>query len=147
MFLISFLGKSTTGENVALLLLQEGLAELRKLNAVAAEKNPVYHQLMVAEESAKSSQKGRWSSNPVDAVREVIWSLDEPRTFVDKYKGKRLHGIVEYVRDGSTLHVTLLPDTLDEGPVYHSITLSLSGIKAPTVRYEEGKQVTSARSS
>ncbi|THD19388.1 Staphylococcal nuclease domain-containing protein 1 [Fasciola hepatica] len=136
-----FIGKSTNGENIALLLLEEGLAELRKLNAVAAEKNPVYQQLMVAEELAKSSQKGRWSTDALDAVREVIWSLDEPRTFVDKYKGKRLHGVVEYVRDGSTMQITLLPDTLDEGTVFYNIMLSLSGIKAPAVRFEDGKQV------
>ncbi|VDP21407.1 unnamed protein product [Echinostoma caproni] len=125
--------KSTNGENIAVMLLEEGLAELRKLNAVAAEKNPVCQQLMAAEESAKSTGKGRWSSNPVNAVREVVWSVDEPRSLVDKYKGKRLHGVVEYVRDGSTMQVTLIPDTLDEGSVYYNIMISLSGIKAPTV--------------
>ncbi|KAF6771918.1 hypothetical protein AHF37_09691 [Paragonimus kellicotti] len=135
-----YLGKSANGENIARSLLEEGLAELRKLNAPAADKNATYQQLLAAEESARSLGKGRWSPNQSSAVRDVVWSISDPKSFVDKRKRQQTRGIVEYVRDGSSMQLTLLPDVPGSNTFYN-IMLSLSGVRAPVIRMEDGKQV------
>ncbi|CAL8069466.1 unnamed protein product [Calicophoron daubneyi] len=134
-----YLGRSTKGENIALLLVQEGLGEVRKLSPALAEKNALYQELLAAEATAKSLGKGKWSADQSRATREIVWSIDDPRGFVDKNRGTRLRGIVEYVRDGSSFQITLLPS--EEHGVYYNVVLSISGIKAPAVRYEDGKPV------
>ncbi|KAF6771917.1 hypothetical protein AHF37_09690 [Paragonimus kellicotti] len=139
-----YLGKSANGENIARSLLEEGLAELRKLNAPAADKNATYQQLLAAEESARSLGKGRWSPNQSSAVRDVVWSISDPKSFVDKRKRQQTRGIVEYVRDGSSMQLTLLPDVPGSNTFYN-IMLSLSGVRAPVIRMEDGKQRTSSK--
>ncbi|KER33498.1 hypothetical protein T265_00614 [Opisthorchis viverrini] len=136
-----YLGKSTAGENIARSLVEAGLAEVRRLNAALAEKNPQYQELLAAEEAAKSTGRGKWSPEPTGAVREVIWNIEDPRAFIDAHKGQRIPGVVEYVRDGSSLQVTLLPGPSTPPHLYYNVMLSLSGIKAPTIRFEDGKQV------
>ncbi|KAK1358047.1 hypothetical protein POM88_051303 [Heracleum sosnowskyi] len=46
---------------------------------------------------------------------------------VEEYGGREIKAIVEYVKDGSTLHVYLLPD-------YHHVRVFVAGVKAPSIR-------------
>lgn len=55
-------------------------------------------------------------------VRDIKWSVENPRNFVDKFSGKPVKAVIEHVRDGSTVRAFLLPD-------FYHITLMISGIR------------------
>jgi staphylococcal nuclease domain-containing protein 1 len=59
-------------------------------------------------------------------VRDIKWSIDNLRNFVDKCGRKPIKAVVENVRDGSTVRVLLLPD-------FYHITLMISGIKVSII--------------
>lgn len=54
--------------------------------------------------------------------REIKWSMENMRMFVDKQNYKPIKAIIEHVRDGSTVRAFLLPD-------FYHITLMISGIR------------------
>jgi staphylococcal nuclease domain-containing protein 1 len=75
------------------------------------------------EEQAKSQGLGKWAKDSVDLhVRNLKYTIENPTNFVDASRKKPIDAIIEYVRDGSTYRVLLLPS-------YQNITLQLSGIK------------------
>ncbi|KAF7998494.1 hypothetical protein HCN44_010902 [Aphidius gifuensis] len=124
-----WLGKDKeSGINVAELLVSEGLATVKRDN-----RNPTPAQLRLQEleDIARSVGKGKWSADPLSQhVRDVKWTVDNPRALVDKYGGKPVKAIVEHVRDGSTVKAFLLPD-------FYHITLMLSGIRCPQFKSDE----------
>ncbi|XP_063980278.1 staphylococcal nuclease domain-containing protein 1 [Diachasmimorpha longicaudata] len=124
-----WLGKDkNTGQNVAELLVSEGLAtvkrDLRNLN-------DTQKRLIELEDAAKSAGKGLHSGAPSsEHIRDVKWTIENPRALVDKYNGKRVKAIIEHVRDGSTVKAFLLPD-------FYHVTLMLSGIRCPQIKSDE----------
>ena len=84
--------------------------------------NPDVLHLIELEETAKVASKGKWG--PPSPKREVLYEVDEPQRLVNK----SFDGIVEHVRDGSTLRVAL---ALELNKRYQVITLMLSGIRCP----------------
>jgi staphylococcal nuclease domain-containing protein 1 len=122
-----YLGKDNTGENINDALVSAGLVEVRRSNKGGEEES----RLIALEEEAKSHSLGKWSKTEPesDHVRDVKYTLDNPTHFVDSFKQKAQEAIIEYVRDGSTLRVLLLPS-------YHNVTVQLSGIKCPSFKRE-----------
>lgn len=55
-------------------------------------------------------------------IRDIKWSVENMRAFVDKHQYKPIKAIIEHVRDGSTVRAFLLPD-------FYHITLMISGIR------------------
>jgi staphylococcal nuclease domain-containing protein 1 len=108
-------------ENINETMVNEGLVEVvrKQQNKDNAE---VLH-LIELEESAKIASKGKWSSTPSEK-REVIYEVEEPAKLVNK----TFAGIVEHVRDGSTLRVALV---IEPKVKYQMITLMISGIRCP----------------
>lgn len=110
-----------TSPNVTELLVQEGLVQVRKDSA--RQPSPELQRLIDLEESAKSSGKGKWSNVPTsESVRNIKWSHENPRSFVDQLAGRPVDAIIEHVRDGSTVRAFLLPE-------FQYITLMISGIR------------------
>ncbi|XP_048004944.1 staphylococcal nuclease domain-containing protein 1 isoform X2 [Leguminivora glycinivorella] len=119
-------GKDTTkDENVTEALLAEGLAKVRE----GGRNIPQLKRLVEIEDIAKSQGKGIWGSDISGHVRDIKWTIDNPKQFVNKYNGQPIKAIIEYVRDGSTVRLCLLPD-------FHQITLMLSGIRCPAVKQD-----------
>jgi staphylococcal nuclease domain-containing protein 1 len=126
-----YLGKDTTGENINDALISAGLVEVRRTNKGGEEES----RLIALEDQAKSHNLGKWSKSPEsEHVRDVKYTLENPTNFVDSFRQKTVDGIVEYVRDGSTLRVLLLPS-------YHNVTVQLSGIKCPGFKRENDVDV------
>nr|CAG4645365.1 EOG090X01F7 [Lynceus sp. MCZ IZ 141354] len=125
-----YLGKDpATGENLVESLINEGLVTVRQ---EGVRSSPELTKLVDLENAAKSAGKGKWASTP-GLVRDIKWTVDNPRQFVDKFNGKPINAVVEHVRDGSTLRLFLLPD-------FQYITLMLSGIRCPGFKLDnEGK--------
>jgi len=114
-----------TGVDVALALVEEGLAKCRD--------NCQDASLTEAQERAKDAKKGVWSDECSKHIRKITWEVENPRTIVDKYNGKPIAAVVEHVRDGTTLRLMLLPD-------FFQITLMLSGVRSPATKLgPEGK--------
>lgn len=110
---------AATGENVVEGLISEGLVTVRQ----EARNSPELARLQELEQAARAAGKGRWAaSGHADHVRDIKWSVDNPRQFVEKARGKPIPAVVEHVRDGSTMRLFLLPD-------FHHITLMVSGVR------------------
>nr|XP_023647180.1 staphylococcal nuclease domain-containing protein 1 [Paramormyrops kingsleyae] len=123
-----YLGKDTSGENIAESLVAEGLATVRREGIRGT--NPDQARLCDLEDQAKSVKKGMWSEGGGShTIRELKYSIENPRNFVDSMHQKPVNAIIEHVRDGSVVRALLLPD-------YYLVTVMLSGIKCPTFKRE-----------
>ncbi|KAK2563698.1 Staphylococcal nuclease domain-containing protein 1 [Acropora cervicornis] len=112
-----FLQKGQELENITESIVSEGLVELIDL-----------------EELAKSDGRGKWSADASNHVREIKWSLETPRHFLDANQGKEFNAVIEHVRDGCTVRAFLLPD-------FYHVTVMFTGIKCPMIRREGDKEI------
>lgn len=112
-------------ENLTEALVAEGLAKVRD----GGRNIPQLKRLVELEEIAKSQGKGIWGTDLQEHVRDIKWNVENTKAFVNKCNGQPIKAIIEYVRDGSTVRLCLLPD-------YTTITLMLSGIRCPAVRQD-----------
>ncbi|XP_037069831.1 LOW QUALITY PROTEIN: staphylococcal nuclease domain-containing protein 1-like [Pollicipes pollicipes] len=111
-----------TGENLVETLVSEGLVQVRRENLRESAA-----KLVELEDTAKAQGKGKWAPDASSQVRDITWSVENPRVLVEKFGGKPVSAVIEHVRDGSTMRAFLLPD------MYH-VTVMLSGVRCPTVR-------------
>jgi len=117
----------TTGVDVALRLIEEGLATVRD--------NCHDEALKAAQETAKAAGKGLHGEGASSHVRNITWDLGEGGglKLVEQHKGKPIQAVVEHVRDGTTLRLFLLPEMIH-------ITLQMSGVRSPQTKLgAEGK--------
>lgn len=126
-----YLGKDTTGENIAESLVNEGLVEVRKTGIRMDDQQT---KLMQLEEVAMVAKKGKWGDDAAEHVREVKWVVENPRAFVDSCKNKEIDAVIEHVRDGCTIRAFLLPS-------FQYVTIMFTGIRTPMFKMEEGKSV------
>ncbi|XP_057179611.1 staphylococcal nuclease domain-containing protein 1 [Triplophysa rosa] len=123
-----YLGKDTSGENIAESLVAEGLATVRREGMRG--NNPDLARLSDLEDQARASKKGLWSEGGgSQTVRDLKYSIENPRNFVDSLHQKPVNAIIEHVRDGCTVRALLLPD-------YYLVTVMLSGVKCPSFKRE-----------
>ncbi|KAJ8938450.1 hypothetical protein NQ314_011486, partial [Rhamnusium bicolor] len=117
-----FLGKDfSTAENISESLVSEGLVTVRR---EGVRQTPELTRLVELEDAAKSAGKGKWGTGASEHVRDIKWSVENMRAFVDKHQYKPIKALIEHVRDGSTVRAFLLPD-------FYHITLMISGIRCP----------------
>lgn len=130
-----YLGKDSSGENLTEALVSEGLAEVKPGRGNPDE---ALQRLMALQETAKAQQKGKWGpdSEVKKHVRNITWSVDNPRMFVDSLHQKAQDAVIEHVRDGSTVRALLLPSF-----VY--VTVQMSGCRSPQIELGAGGVVTS----
>uniref|UniRef100_H2ZBR1 Staphylococcal nuclease domain-containing protein n=2 Tax=Ciona savignyi TaxID=51511 RepID=H2ZBR1_CIOSA len=120
-----YLGTDTTGENLNLMQVQEGFAEVRRVNV--RSDNTEHASLIEAEDQAKATGRGKWvEPRPDDAVRNISWTIENSRNFVDSYRGQPIPAVIEHVRDGCTMRASL--------QTHHQITFMLSGVKCPMIK-------------
>ncbi|KAK1358039.1 hypothetical protein POM88_051295 [Heracleum sosnowskyi] len=123
-------------KNVAFYVVAHGWAKLktvRDLDKDRGEFSPYLKELKKWEDKAKENGAGCWSKAS-GSVRNLPPSLvgdpnknGEITRLVVENKGTEVQAIVEYVRDGSTLHVYLLPD-------YQHVRVFVAGVQAPSMR-------------
>ncbi|XP_031552715.1 staphylococcal nuclease domain-containing protein 1-like [Actinia tenebrosa] len=113
-------------ENVTESIVAEGLVDVRRGGIKPSDGQT---KLIDLEELAKTQNKGKWGSNANEHIREITWTVDKPRHFLETHSGKEISAIVEHVRDGCTVRVFLLPS-------FHHLTIMLTGIKCPMVKRE-----------
>jgi len=120
---VLYMGKDTSGENVTESLISEGLVDVRQSGI--RKEDPGQISLIQLEEAAKTAGKGKHAPEGVsDHVRQVKWTIDNPRHFVDSHHQKPIDAVIEHVRDGCTVRAFLLPN-------FDYVTVMLAGIKCP----------------
>jgi len=118
--------------NITRIMVKKGLLKVRKNDRNNSEEHEYLTQL---EQQAQKENKGLWAKDVTAGKREVSWKIDpsEAKAFFNKYKGKKLDGTIEQVRDGSTVRVAIkIPDI--KFPTYQYIVLLISGIRAPVYK-------------
>ncbi|XVF08565.1 hypothetical protein REPUB_Repub07fG0014100 [Reevesia pubescens] len=122
-------------KNVAMLVVSEGWAKVKEQGQQKGEVSPFLSELIRLEEQAKQQGLGQWSKVPgarEAAVRDLPPSAVGDPSNLDAMgllaanKGKPMEGIVEQVRDGSTVRVYLLPD-------FQFVQVFVAGIQAPSM--------------
>lgn len=132
---VIYLGSDpNTAPNMTELLVQEGLVTVRKDNSRTP--SPELQRLVDLEEAAKAAGKGKWGSAPANEhIRNIKWTQENQRSFVDQLAGKPVNAIIEHVRDGSTVRAFLVPhaDYMNQVPDFQYITLMISGIRVSLI--------------
>ncbi|KAJ6253227.1 staphylococcal nuclease domain-containing protein [Anaeramoeba flamelloides] len=85
-------------------------------------------QLVEAEEEAKESKIGIWTQNK-KKQQESIRKIETSAPKETLLKTKKFKGIVEYVKDGSTVRLILLPN-------FYQIVMYLAGVQSPGFKRE-----------
>uniref|UniRef100_A0A646QDV8 Staphylococcal nuclease domain-containing protein 1 n=1 Tax=Hemiscolopendra marginata TaxID=943146 RepID=A0A646QDV8_9MYRI len=124
-----FLGKDTSGENIAESIVAEGLVDVRE-NAKPSEE---LKRLIELKKQAESAGKGKFNEqNPQEHVRDIKWTIDNPANFVDALHGNPVKAIIENVRDGGTVRAFLLPE-------FQYVTVMMTGIRCQMFKFVEEK--------
>ncbi|KAI4383007.1 hypothetical protein MLD38_008893 [Melastoma candidum] len=110
------------------------IGKVREYGQQKGDASPFLPELIRLEEQAKQEGLGRWSKNPGAAeasIRNLPPSAIGNPSNLDAMgllaanKGRPMQGIVEQVRDGSTLRVYLLPE-------FQFVQVFLAGVQAPS---------------
>ncbi|KAG1653353.1 Nuclease domain-containing protein 1 [Nymphon striatum] len=130
-----YLGKDISGENITEALIAEGLVEVRR-GGIKTDRVCSYstQKLCDLEDAAKSDGVGKHGvrSEQESHVRDIKWTIDNPRNFVDSLHNKPVKAVIEHVRDGCTVRAfTSIADTF-----YH-VTIMMSGIRCPMFKLSE----------
>ncbi|WCJ36376.1 TUDOR-SN protein 1 [Euphorbia peplus] len=122
-------------QNVGTLIVSQGWAKVREQGQQKGEASPFLAELQAHEEQAKTQGLGKWSKVP-GAAEESIRNLPpsaigdpsnlDAMSLLSTNKGKPMEGIVEQVRDGSTVRVYLLPG-------FQFVQVFVAGIQAPSM--------------
>jgi len=125
--------KTNEPEDLAKLIVAEGWAKVRR--PTGKDVRPEVEDLIKLEEEAHKAEKGLFA--PLATQEEVNASKRsfaefKPTELFERLRGKPQNAVIEKVRNGSTLQVTIVPD-------FFYITLLLSGVECPTVS-ADGKE-------
>lgn len=126
---------TATGENMAEALVVEGLVRVKRDNRNAS---PELQRLQELESVAIGAGKGLHSKDGAasEHVRKIKYVEDNLQSVMTKLgqsnvgTKKPINAIIEFVHDGSTMKVLLLPE-------YYRISLAISGIRCPRMNSEQ----------
>jgi staphylococcal nuclease domain-containing protein 1 len=115
------------GKNIALLLVENGLASVIRHRHDDPDRSPIYDDLLQAEQQAQQEQKGMWTPKPPTAKKYVDYSESAEkakRQMAILSRQKKVPAVVDFVKSGSRFTILIARDDA-------KITLVLSGIRAP----------------
>jgi staphylococcal nuclease domain-containing protein 1 len=116
------------GSNVALLLVEKGLAGVIRHRRDDEDRSPAYDSLLAAEQKAATEEKGIHSTKEIPSVKppqDISESAAKANTFLNSFKrAGRISGVVDFVSSGSRFKIYLPKQDV-------KLTLVLAGIKAP----------------
>ncbi|KAF8743984.1 hypothetical protein AX14_013386 [Amanita brunnescens Koide BX004] len=113
-------------------LLKNGWVKLKDLKREPSEEDFKKREF---EAEAKAAGKGLWNPHGPKA-RTIHYSMPaDAQAFLAEWKGKDLEGIVENVRDGTSLRIRLLMPDGD----HRMVNISLAGVKSPRAAAKPGE--------
>lgn len=114
-------------KNVALTLVEAGYATVIRHRKDDNDRSPSYDELLAAEVTAQSEQRGIWSPRPPTAKTYVDYSESLQKAKIQAsvlQRQKRVPAVVDFVKSGSRFTVLIPRENA-------KLTLVLSGIRAP----------------
>ena len=114
-------------KNVALQIVEAGYASIIRHRQDDLDRSPAYDDLLAAEATAQSGQKGIWSPKPPTAKSYHDYSESLQKAKIQcsvLQRQKRIPAIVDYVKSGSRFTVLIPRENA-------KLTFVLSGIRAP----------------
>ncbi|KAF8622718.1 hypothetical protein AX15_006809 [Amanita polypyramis BW_CC] len=120
------------GIDLSLELLKNGWAKLKDLKREPTEDDLKKREL---ETEAKTAGKGLWNPHGPKARCIQHTMPADSQAFLAEWKGKDLDGIVENVRDGTSLRIRLL---IPDGD-HQIVNITLAGVKSPRVAVKPGE--------
>jgi staphylococcal nuclease domain-containing protein 1 len=95
--------------------------------------HPEKKKLLDLQEAAKAAKRGMWVGTPCP-MRDVNHTPDAS-TLLSSAKGRALHGIVDYVREGHVFRIELTNQEM----AHSMITLFLAGVQCPRLPRSDSK--------
>jgi staphylococcal nuclease domain-containing protein 1 len=123
------------GKNVALTLVEAGYASAIRHRRDDTDRSPDYDALLLAEETAKSEEKGMWSPKQPVAKQYQDYSESLQKAKMEAsvlQRQKKVPAVVDFVRAGSRF-VVLVPRENAK------LTFVLSGIRTPKPARQSGE--------
>ncbi|KAI5283928.1 hypothetical protein KEM54_001721, partial [Ascosphaera aggregata] len=114
-------------ENIALDLLQKGLASVIRHRRDDDDRSPEYDSYLQAELDAQKAKRGMWADKPPKARQIVDYSESLHKAKIQAsvlQRQKRVPGVVDFVKSGSRFAILLPRENA-------KLTFVLSGIRAP----------------
>lgn len=114
-------------ENIALDLVQNGLASVIRHRRDDDDRSPDYDTYLQAEADAQKAKKGMWADKPPKGRQIVDYSESLQKAKIQAsvlQRQKRVPGVVDFVKSGSRFAVLLPRENA-------KLTFVLSGIRAP----------------
>ncbi|KAG8747170.1 hypothetical protein FRC10_002219 [Ceratobasidium sp. 414] len=120
------------GQNVATEVLRAGFARCKDIKRDPTEEDTRRKEL---ENEAHNGMVGMWNpQGPKDHNVQYTMPVDSA-AFINEWKGKTIDGIVEQVRDGSTIRIRLL---MPEDQ-HQFANISLAGVRCPRAGGRDGE--------
>mmetsp|Transcript_15487 Transcript_15487/g.60557 ORF Transcript_15487/g.60557 Transcript_15487/m.60557 type:complete len:893 (-) Transcript_15487:1971-4649(-) len=111
--------------NLVKVIAAEGWAEVRKPPEGKEARSPLQKECLELSAAAEANKLGIFQEDTTNAVRKIPRNLSTIKVF-DELKNKPQPAIVEYVREGTNMRVTLTN-------TFHSFILKVSGAEAPAI--------------
>ena len=125
----------SNGKNAALMLVEAGYASVIRHRRDDDDRSPDYDALLLAEETAKTEEKGMWSEKPpaTKAYQDYSESLAKAKMMASVLqRQKKVPAVVDFVRGGGRF-VVLVPRENAK------LTFVLSGIRVPKPARQSGE--------
>lgn len=105
-----------------------------------AQKDLRYKRLKACEDDAEANKRGKFSKafDP-DSIREVEWiqnrrdDREKAQKFYEKTRGRSVEAIVAEVREGTLVHLEIIPDAKSEDKKHRMVFVNIYGIKSPSI--------------
>ncbi|TFK92076.1 transcription factor [Polyporus arcularius HHB13444] len=120
------------GVDLASELLKNGWAKLKELKRDPTEEDLRKREL---EAEARAAGKGIWNPHGPKARTTHYMMPTDSQAFITEWKGQQIDGLVEQVKDGSTLRIRLLMPDGD----HQFVNLALAGVRSSRVASKPGE--------
>ncbi|CDO69288.1 hypothetical protein BN946_scf184976.g7 [Trametes cinnabarina] len=120
------------GIDLASELLKNGWAKLKDLKRDPTEEDLRKRDI---EAEARAAGKGIWNPHGPKARKTNYMMPTDSQGFLAEYKGQPIDGLVEQVKDGSTLRIRLI---LPDGD-HQFVNIALAGVRSPRVASKPGE--------
>ncbi|KAA1476768.1 transcription factor [Dentipellis sp. KUC8613] len=120
------------GVDVATELLRSGWARVKELKRDPTDED---NRRKDVENEAKAAGRGIWNPHGPKAHKVIHNMPLDSQAFISEWKGKTLDGMVEAVRDGSTLRIRLF---MPEGE-HQFVNITLAGVRSARAASKQGE--------
>jgi len=106
----------------------------------AKDLRPEQQECVQLSSEAEHKKLGIFNPDKSKGIRRVVSKFDSLELF-ERLKGKLVPALVEQVRSGSVLRVSLLEETPNTGKLYYNLIIRLAGASSPNIPFSNEQAV------